>query len=231
MRKTKRYKVHYPNLEVNGRDLIVERLTPERTDLNMARSVQSLLRSAYTSKEQQSYILPDGAAASVFSERNPRLVLSRRQRMREHMRDKGSSYWIVRDSTQDHQLVGLSKVTPLSAKELYVNDIAVREQYQRKGIGRALAYTALKHQTAIVPEAKVSLDAFVGTDINAWYEHGWGLEPQEDRLNQAGMILGDYPLTTMPYVSPDSLGLHGVLAALEAQDPRLAEGIVTGGHH
>jgi hypothetical protein len=184
-------------LETAVEEVVVEKLTFQALNAQLAKSVVGLIRDTYADQFSDTYnLISRDAVESSYDPDNDEQVSTMRSRIETSLKH-GSEYWIVRDfiaadNYLNPKLLALLKVTPKPATyqqleeedptllteqaNVYINDIMVTPK--RNCIGTMLLYSALCHSTHdYQPKGKVLLDSFVGNRApNAWFTK-LGLEP------------------------------------------------------
>lgn len=213
--------VEYPADDPADPSIVVERLDVAAVDDDLARGVIRLVRDAYAAQY-------GGRQASVeafyeaYDPDNPDKVAYRRQVLTERVQSEKTDYWVVRGEEPD-RLDGLVRVLH-DYGQTYLADIITAPPW-RRGIGSRGLHASLT-KSGLPPSNTLSLDGFQGSSVNKWYE-SLGLNP--------GSLTGymnvgstGYRMLHREYATPASVGVGGVVRALEAKRPSLARARV---HH
>jgi GNAT superfamily N-acetyltransferase len=212
--------------------LRVQRLGYEERLADAGPLMRGLVLATYQRTFEVPYgSLPAGTVAQRYGEEHTDAFVQRA--VDSHRR--GSQYWVIRGGDQ---LVGLAKVSPGETLDepqpgvVYINDVIVAPEEQRKGYGSALLHAALKfggHEPASV----VALDAFEAGEsrvVNTGFPApgsnqlyvGMGLE----RVGPADPF--GFPngaeLWMCEYRTPEGTALDGVVKALEERRFALGAG-------
>lgn len=206
--------VEYPAADPAAGAVVVERVTSEAVDEELAKGVITVIRDAYTAQFGNRFV-PSSAIAGAIDPGNPDIVAERTRVMRSRMEAGQAQYWIARDD--EGQIAGLSKVMA-NDRYVYLGDVMVAPPW-KNGLGSRLLHAPFKYG-GYDERKRVELDAFEGSSVNAWYVK-LGFRPDAEFF---GIFeVGGYSMLTRRIAVPATIGLGGLVRNLEKHKPELAE--------
>lgn len=161
--------------------------------------------------------LPASVIRKAYNPEDGDQVRDRRELIRQRVERNSMQYWVVGGAYEGgYSVEGLAKVERENGG-VYLGDVLVRPPF-RRGLGRCLVHAAFKYG-GFDPAGPASLDGFVGSEVNEWYER-IGFTPQD---TYSYLDIGERTLLMRGYrVSTRDGGIGRVIERLEAGSPTLA---------
>jgi hypothetical protein len=211
--------VEYPADDLSVAPVVVERLTADAVDEDLASGSIRLVRDSYAA-EYGDVQVPKSYFYDEYDPEKDTQVALRRQVMRERIENGSATYWIVRGEGPD-RLDGLTRMMH-DTYSSYIGDV-ITAPPGRRGIGSCALHAAIG-QTDYGPRHTLILDAFEGSSVNKWYED---LGFERGALSGYFMVgTSNRSMLMREYKTPRWSGKGEVLKALEAKHPRLTRATV-----